>query len=115
MKTLSIDILIGQTIASFEEVHEQSLLLTLADGKKWVVSIDDDGAGGNESHAFLNGVDLSRVVGHKITEAFERRMKQDGAELVIKAGKYEGFIRIVHESNGYYGWSYEMVEQFDCP
>ena len=106
-----IDILIGSTIVSHEPVDPQDLTINVVGGKTYVIMVDDERCGGNDSHAWIDSVSLSEVIGHEITDAYHEDKSSYGVRLVLKAGDRCGVIEIIHEHNGYYGFSYEVVEE----
>ena len=106
-----IDILIGSTITAHElSSCKKSLEIKTAAGKTFEILVDDEGSGGNDSYAWISSVSLSEVVGHEITTAHHENSNSYGVTLVLKAGDRVGMIEIEHEHNGYYGFSYEVVE-----
>ena len=105
---LDVDILKGHTIVSFEK-EEYNLTLHLVGGGQYRVELTDDGGGGNDSHAFFEKVELGPILGKELTEAFHEGKTSEGVRLVLRAGKDEGQVEVVHQHNGYYGFSYEVI------
>ena len=104
-KKIDIDALVGYTISSFKEGE----ILT-KEGKTFYVILSDDGDGGNDSYAFFKKFDLSQIIDRKVVKAWEEsNPDEDGAFLKIETPNGTAIIEIIHESNGYYGWSYEIV------
>ena len=106
MKKLGIDELIGYTIKSYTK---EGTIVT-EEGEIFEIHLEDDGCGGNDSHAFFEKFDLDNIIGEKILEIHEEGgTNVDGAVFTLKTKMAMGIIEIVHESNGYYGWGYEVV------
>lgn len=107
-KLRDIDQLVGKTIASYT-FETYLVTLTCADSSRYEITLQDDGEGGNDSHASFTGCDLTPILNRPIVEAWAESPPYDGANLMLKTSESDGFIAITHESNGYYGFSYEVV------
>ncbi len=105
-----IDQLVGKTITSYT-FDKYLVTLICADGARYEIQLEDDGCGGNDSHAFFTGCDITPLIGRSVTQAWaENATDYDGANLMLKTVDTEGYIGIVHESNGYYSFGYEVIE-----
>lgn len=100
--------LIGEIITSYRLEDTQCLRIVCESGRVFHMTLTDEGAGGNDSHAFFNDVCLIKDA--KITAVREEDNDRDGARFVIECKWKSGLIDVVHNSNGYYGWSYDFVE-----
>ncbi len=108
-KKNDIDILIGETIVSCMQEYDKRLVITCASGKRYAVDVDDDGCGGNDSYACIVAVNLIGVMGQPVTTAYHQNWEGgDGCRLVVETAQTKGDILITHESNGFYGYSYEV-------
>ncbi len=106
-KKLDIDVLIGHTLRGWTLADPKRLIL-YCDDHQWVVQVDDDGAGGNDSYASVTDVRLTDLIGETITGA-RHEGGGDDVGLLLEAGDRRGSITLRHDHNGYYGWSYEVV------
>lgn len=97
--------LIGEAIASYGDG-----LIVCVSGRRFEIQLEDDGCGGNDSHAYLDGSDVGGLYGQIITEAYPEDSSSYGVRLVFKASDRRGWIQITHDHNGYYGFSYEVKE-----
>lgn len=98
--------LIGLTIQSY--TSENDLYMVLSDGRKISVDLDDDGAGGNDSHAYFGKIDIDDIIGEKIISADEHNFDNCGGTIILKTTRNTGTIEIVHDHNGYYGFAYDI-------
>jgi len=111
-KLLGFDVLKGSVILSVGS-HAQG-------DKTWIIHtnngtyelwIDDDGCGGcNDSYAFLESVDgIENIIGKTITNVDD---KSNSYSATIKLMSDEAYctIKIIHEQNGYYGFSYQLIK-----
>lgn len=105
MRLGDIDQLIGETILSYSDGS-----ITCASGRRFEIDIEDDGCGGNDSHAYLDGSDVEGIYGKTITAAYPKDYSSYGVLLTFEAGDQRGWIQITHEHNGYYGFSYDVRE-----
>jgi hypothetical protein len=110
MKKLGFDELKGKRILSVNPWDVGDKFWTIqTDGGPYNLLIEDDGCGGNDSNAFLSHVSgMEAILGQPITEVSE---ESDGYGAVIELGIANGqkcVITIIHEQNGYYGFSYEL-------
>ncbi len=108
-KKLGIDSLVGKVITSYK-FDKGDFDGELSGGETFGILLEDDSCGCNDSYAYFGKCDLNNLIGHVITAAEESSgsFNNDGCVLKLKAGEFEGFIEIVHEHNGYYGFSYEV-------
>lgn len=103
--------LIGRAITKVKHTAaKQELFLTCDDGAEFVLRVDDEHHGYNDSHAYIDSVVLNRLFGLVIVNVEETNRDSYGVELVIHAGTQRGHIKIVHDHNGYYGFSWELVK-----
>jgi hypothetical protein len=114
VKKRDIDTLVGYAIHDWWQVGDYSLCLrtTGPSGGEahWDIQLDDDGGGtGNASHAYFGDIRLNDLLGHTITAARHEDESSYGVLLILEAGDKRGCIPIVHDHNGYYGFSYEVV------
>lgn len=110
-KKLGFDELIGKRLLSAEawESGDTSWLLH-TDAGDYLLDIEDDGCGGNDSHAFLSGVSGLDAVKGEIIASVDEDSDAYGAEAKLHAGTGKTcIINITHEQNGYYGFAYELV------
>lgn len=107
-KKHDIDILIGKTISRFD-YSPDLVSFTCTDETRYEVQLEDDGCGGNDSHAFFAGCDLIPILGEPIVDAWHDGESSYGVSLVLKTAKTNGFFTIIHEHNGYYDFSYDVV------
>ncbi len=106
-KKLGIDSLIGKVITSYD-FDKDNFDGKLSNGGTFGIHLEDDSCGCNDSHAFFGEANLHNLIGQPITEAGEFDSDSYGCTLRLKSGELEGFIQIIHEHNGYYGFSYEV-------
>jgi len=106
MKKLEIDALIGYTVLS----HDKDGTIITKEGKKFDVQLWDQNYGCNDSHAFFKEFNLDDIIGEKILGINQGEADGDGAKFILKTKSGTGIIEIIHESNGYYGWDYEVIE-----
>jgi hypothetical protein len=110
-KKLAMDQLVGKRIVSadkWEDAHKSWALRT--DAGNYTLQIEDDGYGGNDSHAWLSGVASLDTITGKTIARVEEESNGYGAE--IKLHTEDGAVcvlKITHEQNGYYGFCYELV------
>ncbi len=115
-KKLSIDTIVGQIIKKVE-FSKDFCLLTMKDGSKYNIDLQDDGSGtGNDSYAFFGEIDLGQIINRKIVAAKEDSDSYGGI-LTIETRAWgsetknpKGTIQIIHSHNGYYGWGYELFK-----
>lgn len=109
-KLLDIDVLNGETIVSIEgQVKDSFLRLHCKSGKVYDINIEDDGDGGNDSHAFISDIDMDKVIGRKIVDARHEDKDSYGVTLKFMTKEMQlGTITIQHDHNGYYGFSYHV-------
>ena len=82
-----------------------------ADYGKFELIIEDEGDGGDDSHAFLESVDgINTILNQKIISVDESYDSSYGASIDIFTHNGRATILITHEHNGYYGFSYELRE-----
>jgi len=110
-KKLGFDELIGKRLLSAEawESGDKSWLMH-TDAGDYRLEIEDEGCGGNDSHAYLSGVSGMDDVRGEVIASVEEESDGYGAEVRLRtvAGK-TCFINITHEQNGYYGFAYELI------
>lgn len=110
MKLTDINILVGEVIKSIDRQDDHALLISLENGRNFRINLYDEG-GQNDSHASIGKIDMSEVVGHTISEAYEESKDSCQAILIFKTrGKREGRIELDHDHNGYYNFSYDVEE-----
>jgi hypothetical protein len=107
-RQLDIDILKGCIIDHYD-VEEQSITVQTRNGGLYHIQLEDEGAGGNDSHAYFSEVDLKPVIGKRITKAWHEDESRDGVRLVLQAGVATAIVQVIHQNNGYYGFSYEVI------
>ncbi len=115
-KKLDIDVLVGSRFLGWALPDPKRLILW-TDKANWVVQVEDEGDCGNDSYACVTDVDLTHLLNQTITAAHheaDERITEDYSEkdvtrLVLEAGDARGVVIITHFSNGYYGYSYELV------
>jgi hypothetical protein len=100
--------LIGETITSYRVENSQSLRIVCESGRVFSMTLDDDGACGNDSHAFFGNVTL--ITDHRVTAVRELEKSNDGAKFVVECKYRAGVIEVIHSSNGWYSWSHEVTE-----
>ena len=100
--------LIGETIISYHLESEQLLRIACDSGRVFHVTLEDDGAGGNDSRAHFGNVILHKD--RKITLVREEERDNRGARFAIECGYRSGVIEIIHDSNGWYGWDMDVTE-----
>lgn len=100
--------LIGETIISYRLENEQLLRIACDSGRVFHVTLEDEGAGGNDSHAHFGNVILHKD--RKITLVREEERDNRGARFAIECGYRSGVIEIIHDSNGWYGWDMDVTE-----
>lgn len=105
MKLGEITQLIGLTIVSYDDGT-----FICAGDRRFEIDIEDDGCGGNDSHAFISGSSVGALYGHVITAARTEDDSSDGVCFVLEAGDLRGWVQITHDHNGYYGFSYDIRE-----
>ena len=74
--------LIGETIISYRLENEQVLRIACDSGRVFHVSLADDGAGGNDSHAYFGNVVLHKD--RKITLVREEERSSYGARFAVE-------------------------------
>lgn len=104
-----IDIIIGSIINSYVLSDPKTCILTTNNGN-YTILVDDDSCGGNDSYAWVDKVKIDNIIGQKIIKAYHKDRDNCGVILIIETELQEGFIEIIHEHNGYYGFSYEVVK-----
>lgn len=110
-KKLGFDELKGKRINTADKWDEGDKSWTLhTDNGDYELQIDDDGCGGNDSNAFLSDVcGLDAIAGKEIV-AVDEESDSYGARIKLRtADSSECIINIVHDHNGYYGFSYELL------
>ena len=110
-KLLGFDVLKGSVILSVGS-HAQG-------DKTWIIHtnngtyelwIDDDSCGCNDSNAFLNSVDgIDNIIGKVITSV-DDDSDSYSATIKLMADDTCCTINIIHEQNGYYGFSYQLIK-----
>jgi hypothetical protein len=110
-KKLDFTQLVGRRIMSADAwLNGASCWTIRTDGGDYRLVIEDDGCGGNDSHAYLSQVDgLPEIIGAVIDSVSE---ESDSCSAEIKLRAASGLsciIGITHDHNGYYGFSYELV------
>lgn len=107
---------------SFDEVKGQTILSSNPyEGYYWnfrtncgdyTLQVDDEGYGCNDSHAYISAISgLEAIIDKEIVNV-EESSNSDEAE--IKLYTADGsvcVINIIHDHNGYYGFSYELVKK----
>lgn len=109
MKLGELTQLVGEVITSYRDGR-----FTCASGRRFVLDIQDEGCGGNDSHAYLDDDDMYRVLGFPILAAYPTDASSWGVTLTFESQggsiPVRGTVTITHEHNGYYGFSWELVE-----
>ncbi len=111
-KMLDVDILKGETITKIEgEIKDSYLRLICKSGNVYDINIDDDSDGGNDSHAYISGIDMDKVIGRKIVDARHEDKDSYGVTLKFMTKEMQlGTITIQHDHNGYYGFKYYVTK-----
>lgn len=112
-KKLGFDELKDKRILSVDQWTRGDKSWTLhTDAGDYELFIDDDGCGGNDSNAFLSEVNgLDTMLNQEIV-AVEENADSYGAEIKLNgANGAQCVINIIHEQNGYYGFSYELISR----
>jgi hypothetical protein len=99
--------LIGLTIQSVD-FSKDHLSMVLSDGRNISVDLDDDGCGGNDSHAYFGKIDIEDIIGEKILSADEHDFDSCGGTIILKTARNTATIEIIHDHNGYYGFAYDI-------
>lgn len=101
--------LIGETIISYRLENEQVLRIACDSGRVFHITLDDDGGGtGNDSHAYFGNVLLHKD--RKITLIREESRDSYGARFAVECSYRSGVIEVVHDHNGFYGYSVDVTE-----
>lgn len=98
--------LIGETISSYRVENSHLLRIVCESGRVFSMTLQDEGDGGNDSCALFGNVAL--ITDHKVTAVRELEMSNDGAKFVVECKYRAGVIEVVHESNSYYFWGYDV-------
>ena len=106
-KLYSFSDLIGQILRSPIDNNRDRFT---TDAGTWEIYLEDDGAGGNDSHAFVESVGgWEELVGKKIASVDDPDDRDCGCTVTIKSDEGQtAEITFVHEHNGYYGYSYGL-------
>lgn len=107
MKKTECTALIGLTIKGYVST-KHGLLILLSDNREISIDLSDDSDGGNDSHAFFGEIDLADIVGETILSADEKDWDSYGGTILLKTARNTGTIEIIHDHNGYYGFSYDI-------
>lgn len=76
----------------------------------YCLNIEDEGYCGNDSHAYLSSVDnIDAIINQEIIEVTEESNSYS-AEITLRTRENTCVIQIIHDHNGYYGFSYEINE-----
>jgi hypothetical protein len=111
MKKLDINELVGFTIKSFDKAGDKELIILTEQSSEFRIILEDDWCGCNDSYASFQEIKLDGILGQKIISATEQNHpSKDGAFLIIETDNGTGSIEMVHDSNGYYGWGYEIFK-----
>jgi len=105
------DQLIGQKIVAFGSPPTDNRFKNYyigTDKFDYNLILDDDSDGGNDSWAFLQSADLISIANQEIID-IEEVSDSYGATIKIFTKDNFGTITIVHEQNGYYGFSYDLI------
>lgn len=100
--------LIGETIISYRIENSHCLRIACDSGRVFHVTLEDEGACGNDSHAHFGNVILHKD--RKITLVREEERDNGGARFAIECSYRSGVIEIIHDSNGWYGWDMDVTE-----
>lgn len=114
IKSLGFDELIGKKILSFEKWDNGDKSWGFkTDSGDYSLEIDDESYGGNASNAFLESiVGLERILNKTIEKVDEvSHGGRNGETVTLKTANANCVIEIVHEHNGYYGFSYELIKK----
>ncbi len=112
MKKQGFDILKGQTIVSFHiwEQPNYKAASFKTTTHKYNLEITDEGAGGNDSDAYLESITGGEsIIGQEIVEVTEESDNY-GAIIKLITDNSKCVITIIHDHNGYYGFDYEVCE-----
>lgn len=109
MKLKELSILVGQTITNVSNDNDYSLRISLSSGKMIDLELSDEGPQ-NDSHAWISSFDLDIIKNQEIIEAYEESKDSSHAHLILKTKDHMGSITITHEHNGYYDFSYDLIE-----
>lgn len=111
MKKQGFDILKGQRIMSYEQWDNEAQYFNFqTENKNYCLNIEDDSYGCNDSHAYLSSINnIDNILNQEIIEVTEESDSY-GAEITLRTRENACVIQIVHDHNGYYGFSYEVNE-----
>ena len=104
--------LIGQKIVAFGSApidNKTKDYYIGTDKFDYTLLIDDDNCGCNDSWAFLQSADLLAIANQEIID-IEEESNSYGATIKIFTKDNFGTLIIIHEQNGYYGFSYDLVQ-----
>lgn len=104
--------LIGQKIVAFGSPptdRETKDYYIGTDKYDYNLLIDDDNCGCNDSWAYLKSADLLQIANQEIID-IEEESDSYGATVKIITKDNFGTLIIVHDQNGYYGFSYDLVQ-----
>lgn len=107
-KLQEISVIKGHVIEGVKTTDDYVEIETRS-GISFLIELSDEGPQ-NDSHASFEKVEISNLIGKNITEAYEESYDSSHAVLILKAGKKQGSIKIVHDHNGYYSFSYHLRE-----
>lgn len=110
MKKLGVEQFIGKKINSFIFTDDHHLDIFTSDGKVLQIILEDEWYGCNDSYASFQENSLENILGQEIISAVEQNHPEhgDGTMLVFETAQNTAFIKMTHESNGCYGWGYEV-------
>lgn len=110
-KKLGFDVLKGQKIVSFEKWENGDKTWDFqTNERKYNLYIDDESCGCNDSNAYIDFIqNLDKILNQEIIEVIED-CESYGAEITLKTRENSCVIQINHDHNGYYGFSYELLE-----
>lgn len=114
MKSLGFDELIGKKILSFEKWDKGDKSWDFkTDSGDYDLEIYDESYECNDSHACLESiVGLEGILNQTILTVDEvSHGGRFGETITLKTAYDTCVIEIVHEHNGYYGFSYELIKK----
>ena len=107
-KLFDFSTLVGRTITKIIPDNSDYIKFYDTDKNEIIVEVHDDGDGGNDSHAyFINFGNINAIIGEKIIFA-ESDINGDETYFTIKTETKTATFQIVHEHNGYYGYSFSV-------
>jgi hypothetical protein len=107
-KLEDIDIIKGEVIQSFDgAVKDDSMTIRCASGNSYEIQTWPD----EYASAWISEINLDKLIGKKIVEAYHDGKDCFGVTLIMKAEDGNvGHVTIEADHNGYYGFSYQVTK-----